>query len=607
MKKHDESKKILLMGGTTEGRELFDTGLPFVYSTATEYGAVLVEGGDDEGTVISGRMDGPRMIELLKTGEFAGVIDATHPYASEVKLNIQRACETAGVPLFRILRPATSFGPEDDVIVTNSWEEAASYLERTAGNALLTIGSKELHNFVNIPDFKTRLYARILPFPESEAICAKLGFSPSNIIAEFGPFSESANLSHLERTRAGILVTKDGGQEGGVPEKLSAARKHGAKVLMIARPSPRDQGSDISSGSAADALSWAVSLPGVGRGTFGRSSRVRTAGHTRIIRVGSRESILAVAQAKSVMESISRSHPEFDLELVTMKTKGDRFSALFPASGMSAGGQIVKGMFVKELESALLDGSIDLAVHSLKDMSLVENPDLPIVAYTEREDPRDVIITRAAAGEASPLARALDGLIHRSAGLSSVDLSGFVAGCSSPRRRVQLRRAAGCKTSPVRGNVITRLERLDSGEWDFDFLVLAAAGLIRLGMRDRIDYYFPADEIIPAAGQGVLACQGRAGEDYGYLSSVNDPIASARAASERAFASATGGGCSSPVAAYAEEDGGEIILIGLYADEESGIYSRGRMRGPIERAGELGERLAVKIMSSIDDGGCKDE
>jgi hydroxymethylbilane synthase len=478
MEKPLDSKKILLIGGTPEGRELFSAGLPLVYSAAARYGAEFVDSGDDEEAVMPGRMDELKMLELLKSGEFAGVIDAAHPDAAEVRLNIQRACEAAGVPLFRILGPATGIGPECD-------------------------------------------------------------------------------------SRA-----------------------------------------DIPSGSMTDAWSWAVSLPGV---EFGRSSRGRAVKHTRVIRVGSRESVLAAAQAKSVMELISRHHPEFKLELVTMKTKGDSFSELFPSSAASSGRQSVKGMFVKELESALLDGSIDLAVHSLKDMSLEENGELPIVAYTAREDPRDVVVTRSAARGASSGIRAIDGAFHRSAGRTSVNLSGFVAGCSSPRRRIQLRRVAGCGTIPVRGNVITRLERLDSGERGFDFLVLAAAGLIRLGMRGRIDYYFPADMIIPAAGQGVLACQGRAGEDYGYIASVNDPTASARAASERAFASAAGGGCSSPVAAYAEADGGEILLLGLFADEERGIYSRGGMRGPIERARELGERLAEKIMSRIDDGWYEDE
>ncbi|MDR1481399.1 MAG: precorrin-6A reductase [Synergistaceae bacterium] len=607
MKRPLGTKKILLMGGTTEGRELFKTGLPFVYSAATEYGAKFVRRGPDENLIMSGRMDESRMLELLRTGEFAGVVDATHPYAAEVKLNIQRACETAGIPLFRVLRPPVGAGSGHGVTVVKSWKEAAGYIERANGNALLTIGSKELHNFVSISDFKTRLYVRILPSSESIATCERLGFPPSNIIAELGPFSESANRSHLEKIRASILVTKDGGQEGGVPEKLAAARKHGAEVLMIARPSPCDSLADVSSGSVTDAWSWALSLPGVEREPFGKSER-RRAARTRRIRVGSRESVLAVAQARSVIDAISICHPEFEFELVSMKTKGDRFSSLFPSSGISSERQIVKGMFVKELESALLDESIDLAVHSLKDISLEGNPDLPIVAYTAREDPRDAAVARISLRETpSPMIQALEAASGQEAGGIPVDLSGFIAGCSSPRRRVQLRRAAKCGTNPVRGNVLTRLERLDSGDWDFDFLVLAAAGLIRLGMRDRIDLFFPVETIIPAAGQGILACQGRAGEDYGYLSSVNDPISSACAAAERAFASATGGGCSSPVAAYAKTLGGEISLLGLYVDEERDIYSRGMLRGSIEDAKGLGERLALKIMFGIDDGGRKDE
>jgi hydroxymethylbilane synthase len=597
MKDAVKTRKILLMGGTTEGRELYGTGLPFVYSAATEYGAGFVGRGHEAGEVLSGRMDESRIIELLRSDDFAGVVDATHPYATEVKQNIQRACDATGTPLFRVLRARTDTTPERDIVIVGSWDEAARYLERTDGNVLLTVGSNALRNLTSVPGYRSRFFARVLPAPESVAVCEELGLQPANIIAELGPFSESANLAHLVRTQARILVTKDGGREGGVPEKIAAARKHGARVLMIARPDTGESNARIESGTAMDAWSWALSLPGIER-NHGRPRAVKR----RTVRVGSRESVLAIAQARAVMDSIASVNPEIDLELVTMKTQGDRFSASFPSSNPLAERRVVKGLFVKELESALLSGTIDLAVHSLKDMSLDANPELPIVACSPREDPRDVAVIRAGA-------RGVPGASARPAALLGSDYSGLsrlAAGCSSPRRRVQLRRVVGCETRPVRGNVITRLERLDSGDWGFDFLVLAAAGLIRLGMRARIDCFFPADAIIPAAGQGVLACQGRAGEDYEYLLAAHDPVTDACVTAERAFASYTGGGCSSPVASYAVADGGEILLRGLYVDEERGIYLSDRLSGPITDARALGERLAERVISRAESGDLED-
>ncbi|MDR3332335.1 MAG: hydroxymethylbilane synthase [Synergistaceae bacterium] len=326
----------------------------------------------------------------------------------------------------------------------------------------------------------------------------------------------------------------------------------------------------------------------------------RYAKYDRKIRVGSRDSILAVAQARYVMTSIESAHPEAELELVTMKTQGDRLSAAHPSSPLPVSKLAIKGLFVKELESALSNGEIDLAVHSLKDMSLEENFDLPIVAYTKREDPRDVAVKRK-----NPQT------LLQSEVLGTSSLAGFeaesqgppfpVAGCSSSRRRVQLSRAMRCKVRPIRGNVLTRLDKLDGGG-EYDFLVLAAAGLIRLGLTDRISCFFSPDQITPAAGQGILACQGRRDEDYGYLSGTTDRDSEILATAERAFAAATGGGCLAPVAAYATTSGGEISLIGMYVNEELGIFLRGSASGPEKRAKSIGEELASKLIERMKNG-----
>ena len=196
------------------------------------------------------------------------------------------------------------------------------------------------------------------------------------------------------------------------------------------------------------------------------------------IRVGSRESRLAVVQAQEVITRLG-----VPCELVTMKTTGDR---ILDRTLDQVGG---KGLFVRELDRALAAGGIDLAVHSLKDLPMEQPDGLPVVAYLPREDARDALVLPAGAAAPDP-AKPI--------------------GCASARRRVQLERLfPGLRVEPVRGNVLTRLARLDAGE--YGALVLAAAGLRRLGLEARISRLFSPEELLPAAGQGILAVQARAG------------------------------------------------------------------------------------------------
>jgi hydroxymethylbilane synthase len=290
----------------------------------------------------------------------------------------------------------------------------------------------------------------------------------------------------------------------------------------------------------------------------------------RILRVGSRDSVLAVKQTQLVMDALAHAHPEFRLELVTMKTSGDLrpLHQLEQREGdLSRSG--VKGLFVKELEQALLDGKIDVAVHSLKDMPMEQDERLPICAFFERGDPRDALV--------SPLGGAKNG--------------GDI-GCSSARRRVQLARLMPGSTRSIRGNVLTRLKKLDEGQ--YSFLVLAVAGLRRLGLESRISRIFAPEEMIPAAGQGSLACQGR-GEDRGFIEAVNDPDTEDCGRAERAFVAGLGGGCTLPVAAYARVQGTEMNLMGLYVDEAEGLYRVGSLSGGREGAVKLGETLALRL------------
>ena len=290
----------------------------------------------------------------------------------------------------------------------------------------------------------------------------------------------------------------------------------------------------------------------------------------RVIRFGSRKSALAVAQTRILMDAVAAAHPELEVELVTMTTTGDVNMKPFSEASDKFG---IKGLFTQELEEALKSGEIDVAVHSLKDVPMYANEELPIVAYSARGDARDALVLPEGAGE--------------------ID-ENLPLGCSSARRRIQLAKLfPQLRVEPVRGNVNTRLRKLDEGQ--FSALVLAAVGLQRVGLGERISRYFTADEMIPAPGQGILACQGRAGESYEYLDAVRCEAAACCARAERGFSAELGGGCTAPVGAYAEIIDGELTLHGFYADEAEGIYREGRACGRPEDAEELARGLARRL------------
>ena len=283
----------------------------------------------------------------------------------------------------------------------------------------------------------------------------------------------------------------------------------------------------------------------------------------REIRIGTRGSRLAVVQAEIIAAQILRTWPDVHTELVKITTTGDKNMSLF--SSDPAG---IKAMFTLELEQALMNHEIDFAVHSLKDLPANINPNLPIVAYSRRADPRDALVMNDDTG---------------------------VIGSSSLRRRLQLEKLyPNRKIIPVRGNLTTRLAKLDSGE--YGGLVLAAAGLERLELSHRIARVFQPDEIMPAPGQGILACQGRFGGEYEYLACVNDEASRDCALAERSFSRALGAGCNVPIGAYAIVDGEELTLKGLYIDEASRQFFRGEISGARSDAEELGQRLAEVIM-----------
>lgn len=298
-----------------------------------------------------------------------------------------------------------------------------------------------------------------------------------------------------------------------------------------------------------------------------------------VIRIGSRESRLAVKQAELIKDQIRKCDPSLTVEIITMKTTGDK---ILDRSLESVGG---KGLFVKELDLALADGTIDLAVHSLKDMPMEESSEFPILAYSKREDPRDILIYKS------------EGKEQGKEGESILGRTGAVIGTSSKRRMIQIQKLyPNAVFQGIRGNIQTRLSKLNKE--GYDAAVLAAAGVKRLNMELVIGRYFSVDEVIPAAGQGILAVQGRKEflkDTVKWRQYVDDEKSRVQAVAERSFIRVLDGGCTSPSAAYAKVKGNELELTGLYYNEESGQYFVEKASSYIEDAAGIGERLALKM------------
>jgi hydroxymethylbilane synthase len=291
------------------------------------------------------------------------------------------------------------------------------------------------------------------------------------------------------------------------------------------------------------------------------------------IRLGTRASDLALAQTGWVVDRLQEAHRELRVELVRITTSGDRIRDVPLAQ---FGG---KGLFVKEIEAALLAGEIDAAVHSLKDLPGEIPPALVVAAVPLREDPRDVIVTRTA-GAWSPGA-----------------MRGLRVGTCSPRRAAMLLGMdGGIEIVPLRGNVGTRLARVASG--DVDAAVLAAAGLRRLGLTPPHCTHLDPDVMLPAVGQGSLAIEARAGENDDLWSAIEDPGSRIAADAERAFLGRVSGNCVTPLAALATVDGDRVWLRAVIAHPAGAPVVRDEIEGASAAAADLGEELATRMLAA---------
>jgi hydroxymethylbilane synthase len=286
--------------------------------------------------------------------------------------------------------------------------------------------------------------------------------------------------------------------------------------------------------------------------------------------IGTRGSQLALWQAgwvKTRLEVLG-----YAARIKVIKTTGDRL----PHAPLTQAG--VKGLFIKELEEALAGGSIDLAVHSLKDLPVQQPENLYIAAVPARADPRDVLVSRTGKR------------------LSEL-LAGSRLGTSSLRRQAQLQALRkDLRVISVRGNVSTRLEKVQHG--DFDGLVLASAGLIRLGLEHQVTQYFSVEEMCPAAGQGALAIEIRHDDDRvaKAVRPLDDPAARCAVTAERAALRRLGGGCQTPIAVYARVESGGLEMAGVVANPEGTQLVRARVKGPADDAEGTGVRLALALL-----------
>ncbi|MBV2205133.1 hydroxymethylbilane synthase [Stutzerimonas degradans] len=294
---------------------------------------------------------------------------------------------------------------------------------------------------------------------------------------------------------------------------------------------------------------------------------------SREIRIATRKSALALWQAEYVKARLEAAHPDLTVSLVPMVSRGDK---LLDAPLAKIGG---KGLFVKELETALLENEADIAVHSMKDVPMEFPAGLGLYCICEREDPRDAFVSNTY--------DSLDALP-----------AGAVVGTSSLRRQAQLlAHRPDLKIQFLRGNVNTRLAKLDAGE--YDAIILAAAGLIRLGFGERIRSSIGVDESLPAGGQGAVGieCRSADSEVHQLLACLNDSATATRVTAERALNKRLNGGCQVPIACYAVLEGEQLWLRGLVGQPDGSLLLRAEGRAPAAEAEALGVRVAEDLLA----------
>lgn len=299
----------------------------------------------------------------------------------------------------------------------------------------------------------------------------------------------------------------------------------------------------------------------------------------RLLRIGTRGSKLALAQAKEVKLALEKAHPDLTCEFTVLKTSGDDFTAGKPSA--AAGTTTIKGLFVKEIEDALLEDRAELAVHSVKDLATEMPEGLRLAAVLKREDPRDALVTKAGGASLKTLAAEV------------------AVGASSLRRQSQLKRARrDLELRPIRGNVDTRLRKLDAGE--YGALILAGCGLRRLGLEKRISEWIDTAVMVPAPGQGALAVQiKQSNEDVArFVSALDHADSHWEVIAERALLRALGGSCQVPVGALARVTGENLTMTAVVLSPDGLKAVKKEIAGSKKQAERLGKDLASHLRAA---------
>ena len=293
-----------------------------------------------------------------------------------------------------------------------------------------------------------------------------------------------------------------------------------------------------------------------------------------LIKIATRKSPLALWQAEHVAKLLKASHPSLEIELVKMVTQGDK---ILDTPLAKIGG---KGLFIKELEQGMLNGDADLAVHSMKDVPAQVPEGFEIGAILSREDPRDAFVSNAYSS------------------INDLPL-GAAVGTSSLRRQSQLlKMRPDLHIKSLRGNVNSRLQKLDNG--DYDAIILAAAGLIRLGFENRIKMALPVNTLLAAIGQGAIGIECRQGDTatLALIECLHDKPTAIRVQAERAMNFTLEGGCQAPIAGHARIKGDILRLHGLVAEPDGSVMITEQLEGPLEDAEKIGVTVANRLLAA---------
>jgi hydroxymethylbilane synthase len=295
----------------------------------------------------------------------------------------------------------------------------------------------------------------------------------------------------------------------------------------------------------------------------------------KALRIATRGSVLALVQTKQVIRMLKEKHPDLKIEIIPVATAGDQNTdePLWKLEGV--------GFFTTQIEKRLLENRADIAVHSFKDLPTAETPGLTIAAVPMRENPADVLVCN-----------------QKISSLADIP-TGFVIGTSSLRRQAQLLRLRpGLKTAPLRGNVNTRLRKLD--EKQYDILIMAAAGLIRLGLQERISFLLDPTEFLPAPAQGALAVQTRADDKntIELVGTIDDAQTRRIVSAERQVLRRLHPGCHAPVGVFAQKQGDAIHIAAFASKPDGSEFLRREIQGPFRQAEKLADELAEQMLAA---------